>query len=496
MNTTQIKHAVKYIKLIHEKLPMVPVVVGGPHVSAINKKIFQDFDEISFAIVGEGERAIVELLEYMNGQRSINSVTNLLYRSSGHVICNPIKRITDLNALPLPDYSLVEDLIKKYHPPYPSIARPSLGIICTRGCFGRCTFCSSPITWGGKITFRSTDSVLSEVLFLKKNYDVKEIFFEDDTLNARPEWFIELCEKLIAHNLHKNTFFKCPMRVDEKRLTLQLLKTAKRANFWMIFYGVESGCQRILDKIKKETTKSEITRAFDITRKAGLYSYASMMIGNMGENEESVSESIRFVNQIKPDFGGFGIAFPFPGTELYEEAERENLIIKSDYKNIQYGECILKTKELSCARIQELAEMCNKNFPSYWPQDKLSAEKLNISIGTTWLQDGPIQPGEMISVPITIHNHGLEYIVTKPAFPVYLSYHWSRDDGSYEIYEGIRTSIDCPLLSGESRLYYMQVKAPSRPMEYILKVTLVQENVFWFENMINSLPYDIHITVK
>ena len=155
-----------------------------------------------------------------------------------------------------------------------------------------------------------------------------------------------------------------PHACGRKAPDIAIAQNCKRANFWMIFYGVESGCQRILDKIKKETTKSEITRAFDITRKAGLYSYASMMIGNMGENEESVSESIRFVNQIKPDFGGFGIAFPFPGTELYEEAERENLIIKSDYKNIQYGECILKTKELSCARIQELAEMCNKNFPS------------------------------------------------------------------------------------------------------------------------------------
>lgn len=366
LNVSQVSHSVVYIEEIWRHFPNIPIILGGPYVTGVQEKIFKDFPLVRYAVIHEGEWAIKDFVDFLKGEKSIGEVRNLIYKINGRINRNKVERILDLDSLPLPDYSLVLEYIDKYLGAYPSITSPSIAIMCTRGCPDNCAFCSSPVTWGRKVTFRKTDNIVNEILDLKKTINVKEIFFQDDTLNARPSWFFELCDKIISNGLHKEIFFKCPLKVNKEILSEELLRKAKEANFWMIFYGVESGNQEMLNNMNKNITVEEIKRAFKLTREAGLASFASFMIGNYGETRETVRDSMKLLKKIMPDYGGFAIAAPFPGSELYRIAVEKKLITLTDFKKYQYGDCILKTDALDTKDIMSLVGKANDLF------DKLS----------------------------------------------------------------------------------------------------------------------------
>ena len=331
-------------------------------MTGVRQRILRDFPMLDFAVVQEGEYAIVDLTEMIDGKREPAAVRNLIWRGPQGLVSNPVERIADLDALPLPDYSLIELFIQRYTAPPPSIASPSLAIMCTRGCPYNCSFCSSPNNWGRRITLRSVDSIVEEVAYLRDRFKVREVFFQDDTLNARPQWFFQLTEAIRKAKLHKQMFFRAPFRVTRGILTKEVLKQARRAGFWMIFYGVESGNQEMLDRMGKGTTTEEIGRAFDLTNRAGLCSYASFMVGNEGETEETFRDSLALLRRIRPDFGGFAIATPFPGTRLAQRAEAAGHITELDYRKFRMGDVILRTEALSTTDICRLAREGNQIF--------------------------------------------------------------------------------------------------------------------------------------
>ena len=365
LNASQVASAIKYIETIKSKFPQLSIVLGGPYVTGVGTNIFDDFSDVDYAIVKEGEYAIVDLVGHLQGNCPIENVRNLLYQVDGSVTSNPVERIEDLDSLPLPDYSLVLDIIEKYTSAYPSVASPAAAIMCSRGCPYNCTFCSSKSNWDRRQTYRSTESVMKEIHYLQKTIGVKEIFFQDDTLNARPSWFIELCDRIIADKLNESILFRCPFRVNSNLLDKKILAKAKHANFWMIFYGIENGNQQMLNMMRKDIKIKEIRRAFKLTRKAGIATYASFMIGNYGETHETARESLDLMKEIVPDFGGFAVACPFPGTELYDIASKNDLMINGDFKKYQHGDCIMRTEGLTQQEIVDLVNNANLEFVNF-----------------------------------------------------------------------------------------------------------------------------------
>jgi len=354
--------AATYLKALRDRFPEALLVAGGPLVSGVRDTVLDDFPMLDFAVVEEGELAIGDLAELVEGKHKPGDVRNLVWRDDGEPVANPVQRIPDLNALPLPDYSLVEPFIDRYSAPGPSIASPSLAIMCTRGCPYNCAFCSSPDNWGRRMTLRSVESILDEVSFLRERFGVNEIFFQDDTLNARPEWFFQLTDGIVERNLHKEIFFRAPFRVNRKILTEEVLRRARAAGFWLIFYGVESGNQEMLNRMGKGATIAEIERAFELTDRAGLCSLASFMVGNEGETEETFRDSVALLRRIRPDFGGFAIAAPFPGSRLARRAMAAGHVLQPDYRQYRWGDAILRTEALSTDEIVQLAGEGNRAF--------------------------------------------------------------------------------------------------------------------------------------
>jgi anaerobic magnesium-protoporphyrin IX monomethyl ester cyclase len=342
MNTLQ-THAVYILAEFIKQKENIPIVVGGPHPSAVKETVLKQCDFIDFVIYGEGENTFLELAKTLMNNGSIESVDGIVFKYQGSIKINkPRLLISNLDDIPFPALELLGSSLKKYPGAYPVGAQPSIQIMASRGCPFKCSFCSNPV-WGKKTRFRSPESVLLEIDWLQKNFGIREIFFVDDTFNLNRGWFEAICNGIISRKLNKKLIFKSPFRVNQNLVDENLLHLARQAGFWMIFFGVESGSQRVLDEVNKNIRLQEIERAFKLTKKAGLRTYASFIIGHLSDTKDSIADTITFAKKIDPDFFGFAIAMPWPGSEMYTVAKNKGYLL-SDCEEYVLDKYLMRTE--------------------------------------------------------------------------------------------------------------------------------------------------------
>ncbi len=362
MNTLQTKAVYELAKFIKQNKD-IPIVVGGPHPSSVKEKILNQCVFIDFLIYGEGEITFLELVKTLMDNGNLNGVDGLIFRSEGSVTINkPRMFISNLDEIPFPALQLLGSL-RKYPGAYPVGAQPSIQIMASRGCPFQCSFCSNPV-WGRKTRFRSPESVLSEIDWLQKEFGVREIFFVDDTFNLNKSWFESICNGIISRGLNQKSIFKSPFRANQNLVDEDLLKLAKKAGFWMIFFGVESGNQNVLNDVHKNIDKKEIERAFKLTKKAGLRTYGSFIIGHLSETRDSVEDTINFVKKIDPDFFGFAIAMPWPGSEMYTIAKNKGYLI-SECEEYVPDKYFMRTDNFSPEELKQLHQYATDSLERY-----------------------------------------------------------------------------------------------------------------------------------
>jgi len=359
MNTFQTRSAREVSRLVEEVLPRSLVVVGGPHPSSVEVEIFKDFPDIDVSVIGEGEHIFMEIIK----GRNLEEIEGICYKG----VMNPPREPADnLDYIPLPDLSLID--LSKFTGTYPTGAHPSMYIMASRGCPFRCSFCNKSI-WGRTVRFRDPKKVVEEIRWLGEN-GVKEIYFQDDTFNVNLKWAKSLLQLMIDEGLNRELIYKTDFRANEELLDEDLLELAKKAGFWMIFYGVESGSQKVLDRMRKDLTVREIERAFALTHKFGIKTYGSFIVGMPGENKETLRETFDLLRRINPSYYGFAYATPFPGTDLHKEVSMKGQLFCNNYDDYAYGKCVIRTDDLTR---EELIE----TFLYYRSMDK--ARKMSLS---------------------------------------------------------------------------------------------------------------------
>jgi anaerobic magnesium-protoporphyrin IX monomethyl ester cyclase len=354
------------------------IIVGGPHASAMGKILLVENRCVDILCKGESEETIVELMRSVESDNDFSKIKGISYRLYDDVYENSDRsRIQNIDSIPFPAYELVGN-IGKYPGAAPVLRGPSMHIMASRGCPFSCTFCSSQNVWGHIIRFRSPQNIVDEVEMLHTRYGINEVFFQDDTMNVNREWFFSVCNEIInrkkagrlgcigdmGEGMDKGMggmTFKAPFRVNSSLIDMELLLKAKEAGFWIIFYGVESGNQKVLDIIEKGTTVDEVRRAFALTHNAGIRTIAAFMVGNIGDTVESVDDSIRLAKEIcvRGDVCGFSIACPLPGTEFYRIAKEKGWIENLDYRNYSTFGAVARNEALTAGQIAELAGRAN-----------------------------------------------------------------------------------------------------------------------------------------
>jgi anaerobic magnesium-protoporphyrin IX monomethyl ester cyclase len=277
------------------------------------KLLMKQSPNISFSIIGDPE---FTLLDIANGKR-FKTIKGLIYKEGTKLIENPLREpIKDLDLLPIPARHLLDfSLYKRL--PHELIKEPCYDLAASRGCPYQCIFCLLNVVWGNSCRMRSPKKVVEEIKLLISE-GAKQIHFQDLTFTLSRTWTVELCELIIKEDL--NIIWDCQTRVD--KVDLELLILMKKAGCESILYGIESLNQTALDKIKKGVTTEAIEKALENTRKAGIETRCSMMLGLPGETKESVEKTLSLLLKWNPAFVQFHTTIAFPGTELYNGIEK------------------------------------------------------------------------------------------------------------------------------------------------------------------------------
>lgn len=319
--TMSIYSAAEVAKRVKEANPSIKVILGGPHITAAPEETMKLFPEFEIGVMGEAEETIVELLKFLDSgkKEGLENVNGLLIRKKSEIkFTGKRQPIMNLDRLPFPAWNLLPDLVKYYQPAADSLNRgPATLLITSRGCTGQCIFCDRSV-FGNLCRCYSADYVIRMIRYLQENYGIRELFIEDDNFILFKTRLKQICERIINEKI--DITWSCLGRVDT--IDPELLKLMKKAGCWQINFGCESGSQKILDTLKKGVKVEQIEKAVMMARKAGIDVKGLFMLGNFGETEETVKETLKFIKKIPLTDFHITCFTPLPGAEAYDTANK------------------------------------------------------------------------------------------------------------------------------------------------------------------------------
>ena len=304
--------------------PELPLAIGGAHVSSTHSDLFTQSDDVDFLVDGEGEITMLEVcqnLEKGSLPECLAGIPGVIYKdAAGMVVANPPRAFfKELDEFAPLDYAMVDPWKYKI-PTLPG--PPVVGLMITRGCPFKCTYCDAPTTTGKKIRFHSPERAVADIVRLHREFGVRGFSFRDSTFTAKKKWVVDFCEQLIASGVE--IAWRCNTRVD--CLTEDLLRLMKRSGCHTINFGVESGHPEVLRRIKKEVDIEQIYQAHRWTNAIGIRTYTTFLVGSPGETDETLRATLEVAKKARPSMAMFFVTIAYPGTELYTEAVNEGLV--------------------------------------------------------------------------------------------------------------------------------------------------------------------------
>ena len=308
---------VKSCREIKEKNPKIKTILFGAHPTFMPEACLSE-DSVDFIARREPEFVIRNLIRVIENSGDLAECKGIGYRDSNGMHLNEFQPfIRNMDELPIPDRSLLPSGIDYFNPVVKRM--PYTTIQTSRGCPGKCNFCTVPSFFGKRVRVRSADMVLEEIKQMCA-LGYKELFIRDETFTVYKERNAEICEGILKDNL--DITWICNARVDS--IDEEQIELMKRAGCHLIKFGVESGNQQILDNIRKGITLEQTRKAFAACGKQGVKTHAHVMLGAIGETKQTIEQTIAFVKSIEPTIASFGIFTPYPGTDVFAEVKRHH----------------------------------------------------------------------------------------------------------------------------------------------------------------------------
>jgi radical SAM superfamily enzyme YgiQ (UPF0313 family) len=329
----------------------VPVVMGGAHPTFLPDEALEHAD---FAVRGEGEEAIVELLEALDGKRPMNTVAGLSYRDGEAIVHNPSRELCpDLDSHPSPDLSLIVGFGSGTRSFFKH--NPIIPVITSRGCPFNCKFCSVTTMFGRKYRFRSTEKVLEDI----RPYTDRTIFFYDDNFTANKERTKQLLRRMIEEGITSQ--WTAQVRVDVARDD-ELLHLMERSNCFAVYVGFESINPRTLELYSKGQTLEDITESIKKFHEHGIRIHGMFVLGSDEDDVRIIRETARFAKRVKIDTVQFMILTPIPGSEIFEKFGEENKIFTYDWRYYDGHHVVFKPNKMIPIVLQKEATRAMKKF--------------------------------------------------------------------------------------------------------------------------------------
>ncbi len=351
--TIQIGSVHRVAAVVKSVLPGSTVVVGGAHATALPEEVLEDAN-IDYVIRGEGEKSFAALIE----GEPIESITGLSYRSDNAL--GPIRHnapgapIEDLDSLPMPAYHLIR--FELYKPAVGAYRRlPALAMTTARGCPGKCTFCSSAQT---PLRTRSALHIVNEIEQLQARYGIREINFYDDTFTIFKRNVAKLCDLIVERGI--DVTWSCFARIDG--INRSLMEKMHKAGCHQIMFGIESADPGILKNIRKPINLGRACEVVRTAQQVGITARAAFMLGNPGETAETMRRTIDFAKKLDPDIVLFNITVPFPGTQLFEWANRNGYLRTRDWREYDGANALMELPTVSGDEVNRMYRVAYREF--------------------------------------------------------------------------------------------------------------------------------------
>lgn len=363
-STPSLLSDLKFLERVKEMYPDVVFVMVGTHVSALPEETLSYSDKIDAVTRKEYDYIIRDIARCIRDEKDWKSVNGITYRNQEEIRSNPdMPYIENLDEIPFASKFIKEHLnYKNYF--FAGAYYPEIQLFTGRGCPARCNYCVYPQTMHGhSYRLRSAKNVIEEFEYIRENFpDVKHIVIEDDTFTALKKRVVEICNLMIERKIKLK--WLCNARVNLDYDTMVLMK---KAGCRQIIPGVESGNQTILNNIHKGITLEQVRKYVKCAKKAGLLVHACYMVGNQGETEETMQNTLNLALELDTDGAQFYPLLPFPGTEAYTWA-KENGYIKGGYSDYVKEDgtinCVFELPTLSAEKMVEFCDYARKKY--YW----------------------------------------------------------------------------------------------------------------------------------
>ena len=335
---------------VKECFPQAVMIGGGEHITAMPEFSLRNCAALDYAVLGEGEESIVDLVGVLERGESADSVAGTAFcRGDEEVVQTPRRaRIKDIDAITRPAWDLVplEAYLAGGYSFGVNIGR-TVPLMATRGCPYQCTFCSNPSMWTTKWTARAPEDVVDEMEDYIRRYNAQNFDFYDLTAIVRKDWTVKFCNLIIERKL--GITWQLPSGTRSEALDDEVTKLLHASGCRNLSYAPESGSPETLKRIKKKIDPGRMIASMRASVKNGINIKANMIIGFPGEKLKNVLESYGFAVRMAwagVDDMSMWVFSAYPGSEIFNDLVKAgkirdfsddyftSLLSYSDLKNV------------------------------------------------------------------------------------------------------------------------------------------------------------------
>jgi radical SAM superfamily enzyme YgiQ (UPF0313 family) len=322
-----------YINRIRRVFPHAKIIVGGEHPTAMSEYTLRDCPTIDYLVRGEGESTLLEVVYSLRSGKPMQGISGVAYLADGNFFQTPLSpRLADIKKMPWPAWHLID--VEPYFQPNFTMGIShgrNIAMLATRGCPYQCTFCSNPSMWTTRYVMRSVSEVVDEIVDRITKYQVNSIDFYDLTAIVKRDWILKFIAELEHRDIHIT--WQLPSGTRSESLDEEVIKGLARTGCEFLVYAPESGSQRTLDMIKKRVNLQNLQKSIAIAVMNRITTKVNFIIGFPFESRIDIFKTLRFVWKLalmKVNDCNISAFAPYPGSELFDELERENAFGKID----------------------------------------------------------------------------------------------------------------------------------------------------------------------
>lgn len=332
------EHIMSLIKALDQDFS-APLFLGGSLATSFGESVLAENPGLDFAVVGEAEQTIVEVLKKIERGDSLKGVRGLCYRENGRIMrAEPRPMLMNLDLQPSPDWSICD--LSLYHPlPLMYKRHPVILYMASRGCpYGQCTFCFDAGSAAPVYRRHSPERVIRDIKEAVVKFGVREVAFWDDIFLTDEPWVLKFCDLLRAEGLERELVWQA--YGYSGTMTRKIVDAAARAGCWNVYIGFESANQDVLDRVKKGVKVDQIAQAIRWVLDAGMDVRGTFILSLPGESPEKAMNSVQFAIDNRISYVMFYPYFPEYGTPLYYELVQEGKFVEDVYKGRDHAQYV------------------------------------------------------------------------------------------------------------------------------------------------------------